>query len=204
MTKHIYLIAMLASCTADVDENVADTQNDYTSDPWPQLDRTEREGPPRYYSRVHSCPKIRYNTLGHVLASRGVNVAATGSDTAGQIYTSSKASLGGPNYSSRTREVVELGVATESKMFDIFVEAAPEIIAAMPNRPECQKNGVGVKLFDANNKCQIDGISCLIGMPATQTHVDICDMTVARSGSDVEQGKQLAVAVLAAAAHTCE
>jgi len=36
-----------------------------------------------------------------------------------------------------------------------------------------------------------------------QTHVDLCDQTVARA-DDVEHGKQLAVAVLAAAAHTCE
>lgn len=203
MTKQLLLIAMLANCTADIDENVADTRNDYTSDPWPQLDRQDREGPPRYYSRVHSCPKLRYSTLGHVLASRGVNITSTTTDSAGQIYAASKASLGGPNYASRTRETIELGVATEAKMFDIFVEAAPEIIANLPNRTECQKNGVGVKLFDAANKCQKDGISCLIGMPATQTHVDVCDLTVSRAG-DVEQGKQLAVAVLAAAAHTCE
>ncbi len=203
MTKHLFLVAMLASCTADVAESVADTQTDYTSDPWPQLDRSEREGPPRYYSRVHSCPKMRYRTLGKLLTSRGVNIASTATDSAGQIYTTSAPNLGGPNYPQRVRETIELGVATESKMFDIFIQAAPEIIANLSNRPECQKNGVGVKLFDANNKCQLDGISCLIGVPATQTHVDLCDLTVSRADSP-EHGKQLAVAVLAAAAHTCE
>jgi hypothetical protein len=167
------------------------------------LDRIEREGPPRFTSRVHSCSKVRYRTLGNMLASRGVNLAATDPLSAGAIYTSSAAALAAPNYLQRVREHVETGLATESKLFDIFVQAAPELIANMPNRPECQKNGVGAKLFDAANQCQLDGISCLIGVPATQTHVDLCNQTVARA-DDVEHGKQLAVAVLAAAANTCE
>jgi len=204
MTKHLFMLALLASCTTDVDgENLADQHNDETSDPWPQLDRQEREGPPRYTSRVHSCSKVRYPTLGNLLTSRGVNITATDPLSAGFIYSSNMAGLGGPNYLQRVRENVEIGLATESKIFDIFVQAAPEIIANMATRPECQNNGIGVKLFDASNKCQLDGVSCLIGVPATQTHVDLCNLTVSRADT-VEQGKQLAVAVLAAAAHTCE
>jgi hypothetical protein len=204
MTKHLFILALLASCTTDVDgTNAADQQNDATSDPWPQLDRQEREGPPRYTSRVHSCSKMRYATLGNVLTSRGVNITASDPLSAGFIYTNNMPGLGGPNYLQRVRENVELGLATESKIFDIFVQAAPEIIAKMATRAECQKNGTGVTLFDASNKCQLDGISCLMGMPATQTHVDLCNLTVSRADT-VEQGKQLAVAVLAAAAHTCE
>jgi hypothetical protein len=194
MTK--YLLVLLVGCT--VGEDVAPATPPIT-DPWPVLDRVQREGPPRYASRVHSCSKLRYRTLGNVLVSRGVDLAATDPVSAGKIYTDNAAGLGAPSYLQRVRENVELGLATESKIFDIFVQAAPEIIANMASRPECS----GATLFDAANRCQRRGISCLLGLPATQTHVDLCDQTIARA-DDVEHGKQLAVAVLAAAAHTCE
>jgi hypothetical protein len=167
--------------------------------PYEELERLQREGPPRYASRVHGCTKLRYRTLGNVLRSRGVALAATGEVSAGRIYRDGAAALGAPNYGGRIRETVEIGLATTSKLFDIFVQAAPELIAAMPSRPECG----GAALFDAANRCNPDGVSCLLGMPATPTHLQICDQTVSRAG-DVESGKQLAVAVLAAAAHTCE
>jgi hypothetical protein len=73
----------------------------------------------------------------------------------------------------------------------------------MPNRPECQVAGVGARLFDSSNRCLADGIACLMGVPATQAHLDICNLTIARA-DDIESGKRLAVAVLAAAAQTCE
>jgi len=203
MTRRVFLFAMLAACTATSIDDSSYSDDYFRTNPWPELDRIEREGPPRFTSRVHSCSKVRYQTLGNMLASRGVNLAATDPLSAGAIYKASAAALAGPNYLQRVRENVEPGLATESKLFDIFVQAAPELIANMPNRAECQKNGVGAKLFDAANKCQLDGISCLIGVPATQTHVDLCNQTIARA-DDVEHGKQLAVAVLAAAANTCE
>jgi hypothetical protein len=167
--------------------------------PYEELERLQREGPPRYASRVHGCSKLRYATLGNVLASRGVSLAATADTSAGRIYRDGAAALGAPNYAARIRENTELGLATTSKVFDIFVQAAPEIIANLPSRPECP----GVALFDAQNRCTADGVSCLIGVPATPTHLQVCDQTVARA-ADVDSGKRLAVAVLAAAAHTCE
>jgi hypothetical protein len=201
MTKHVVLL-LLAACATNVEDSKY-SDDFFRTDPWPVLDRIEREGPPRFTSRVHSCSKVRYRTLGNMLASRGVNLTATDPLSAGAIYTTGAAALAAPNYAQRVREHVETGLATESKVFDIFVQAAPEIIANMPNRVECQKNGVGARLFDTANHCQIDGISCLIGMPARQMHVDVCNQTIARA-EDVEHGKQLAVAVLAAAANTCE
>ena len=97
------------------------------------------------------------------------------------------------------RETIDIGLATTAKLFDIFVQAAPEIIANMPARAECG----GVQLFDASDHCVARGISCLIGVPATAQHVAICNETITRA-ADVDSGKRLAVAVLAAAAHTCE
>jgi len=172
-------------------------------DPFAELDRLQREGPPRYASRVHSCAKIRYRTLGNVLASRGVDLAATSELAAGNLYAQGPTALGAPSYAARVRENIDLGLATTAKMFDLYVQAAPEIIAKLPSRPECQVNGTGAQLFDAANHCLADGVSCLIGVPATATHLEVCNETISRA-ADVESGKRLAVAVLAAAAHTCE
>lgn len=172
-------------------------------DVWELLERLQAEGPPKYTARVHSCPKIRYETIGRVLASRGVDLGAGGAVSAAGLYGGGMQALGAPNYAARARENIDVTTAGASRLFDIFVAAAPEIIANMPNRPECQIGGVGATMFNASNQCTAEGITCLTGYPATAGHVELCNLTVQRA-SDVELGKQLAVAVIAAAAHTCE
>ncbi len=172
-------------------------------DVWELLERLAAEGPPRYTSRVHSCAKIRVGTIGRLLQSRGVNLDATGDTTAGGLYTGGAQALGAANYGARARENVELTTAGASRLFDIFVAAAPEIIAAMPTLPECTIGGVGATMFDVSGACNPDGISCLIGYPATPSHIELCNLTVQRA-STPEIGQNMAVAVLAAAAHTCE
>ncbi len=146
---------------------------------------------------------MRYETMGAFLASRGVNLASTTAMSAGRMWRESDQALGAPNYGARQREARELSTATASKLFDIFVQAAPEIIAAMPNRAECTVAGVGTEMFNAADQCTADGIACLLGLPATASHLELCNLTVQRA-SDVEKGKRIAVASLLAAAHTCE
>ncbi len=222
--KTIYLapilLAALAGCTGEeleptIDENPLpegnasggeDNTYDHPNaniDPFELLERLRQEGPPRYSARVHSCPKMKYDTMGALLASRGVNLGNTVALSAGRLWRESDQALGAPNYAARQREARELSTATASKLFDIFVQAAPEIIAAMPNRAECQVAGVGVTMFNAENQCNADGIACLIGVPPTASHLELCNLTVQRA-TDVEKGKQIAVASLLAAAHTCE
>jgi hypothetical protein len=198
MTK--YLLVFLVACT--VGEGV-DPTTPTTTDPWPVLDRAEREGPPRYASRVHSCAKLRYRTLGNLLVSRGVNLAATDPVSAGKIYTDNAAGLGAPSYLQRVRENVEIGLATESKIFDIFVQAAPEIIAAMPTQTACMVAGAATMMFDASGKCTANGIACLQGMKATQDQVDLCNIALTE-GSTPQIGQAIAVATILAAANTCE
>lgn len=172
-------------------------------DPFELLERLRQEGPARYSSRIHSCPKMKYDTMGTILASRGVNLASTTALSAGRLWRESDQALGAPNYAARQREGRELSTATASKLFDIFVQAAPEIIAAMPNRAECTVAGVGTEMFNASNQCNADGIACLLGVPATPSHLELCNLTVSRA-SDVDKGKRIAVATLLAAAQTCE
>jgi len=201
MRNALFILA-LAACTTDatVDDPAF---TGHGADPWVTLEREQREGPPRYSSRVHGCPKMRVATLGNVLASRGVNLASTTNLSAGQIYRSSTAALGAANYQARIRENIDLGVATAAKMFDIYVQASQELVTSMPNRPECQRSGAPAQLFDSANRCDAAGFSCLMGIPATTEHLAICNETVKRA-ADVESGKRMAVALLAAAAHTCE
>ncbi len=175
---------------------------DTQPDVWELYERMNEEGPPKYTARVHSCPKVRYRTLGNVLASRGVNLAG-GADTAGSSFALSGQALGQPNYGARKRENLDLTTASASKLFDIFAQAAPEIIANMPSLELCKVGGAGAQLFNQYDQCLADGVSCLIGVSATASHMEICNQTVANA-SDPERGKVMAVALLAAAAHTCE
>jgi hypothetical protein len=171
--------------------------------PFELLDRLQAEGPPRFTSRVHSCPKVRYRTLGNVLTSLGVNTADATNLSAGQLYTSGYNALGGPNYANRIRENINITTSSASREFDIFAAAAPAIIAGINTLERCRINGVGAELFDASNACRLDGITCLIGTPAQAAHLDFCNITVT-SALDVDSGKRIAVAALLAAAYTCE
>jgi hypothetical protein len=176
---------------------------DSEQDPWALLQALQEQGPPEYSSRVHGCVKMKYATIGNLLASRGVNVTNTTNNSAGDIYMSSDQALGVANYAARQRENLELTTSAASKLFDIFASAAPEIIANMSTTSACTVGSVGANVFNSQNQCDADGISCLIGVPATASHIELCNLTVANA-SDVDTGKRMAVAALLAAAHTCE
>ena len=170
--------------------------------PWDLLDRLEKEGPPRYTSHVHSCPKVRYTTLARVLQDVGINPTNTTALSAGDLYTSGFNALGGPNYANRIRENIAITTSGASREFDIFAAGADEVLAAFTagTLTRCP----GALLFDpTTNTCRPDGITCLIGQPATSRHLDYCNLTV-QNASDVTTGKRLAVAAMLAAAYTCE
>src|SRR5262249_33654086 len=140
---------------------------------------------------------------GNVLASLGVNVTNQTSLSAGDLYQNGGVALGQPNYASRIRENIAVTTSAMSREFDIFAAAADEVIAAVPNLTRCQVGGVGAQMFDANNNCRADGITCIIGAPAQPAHLDFCNITV-QQASDPATGKRIAVAALLAAAYTCE
>jgi hypothetical protein len=220
MTRFGYTLAILAStvlasaCTDDVptentpppgstsgnEETTFDHDNDSIS-PWELLDRLTKEGPPRYTSRVHSCSKVRYKTLGNILESLGVNTANTTALSAGDLYRNGYNALGGANYANRIRENIMITTSGASREFDIFAAAADEIQTAFESGTIARCPGA--QLFDAANTCRPEGITCLIGAPATSRHLDYCNLTVS-SASTVTVGKRLAVAAMLAAAYTCE
>ncbi len=171
--------------------------------PFDLLDRLAEEGPTRFTSRVHSCPKVRVKTLANVLRSVGVDMTQPGAVSAAGLYNSGFNALGGPNYANRIRENINITTSAASREFDIFAAASDQIITNINTIERCKINGVGAELFDGSNACRLDGITCLIGVPAQAAHLDFCNITVT-SAADIATGKRIAVAALLAAAYTCE
>jgi len=228
-TKYILLAFALASFGACTDgdtlggNDVDDTPgNDDISEPddtsggedntfehpggpdiWDYLERLAEEGPPEFSSRMHSCPKMTYERIGNILQSRGVDLNAQSDLSAGFLWRNGAPALGAPKLEVRSRESTEITTASAAKLFDIFAQAAPEIITAMPTLAACTVGGVGTEMFTAEGACTIDGIACLTGVPATVAHLELCNEMVNRA-STTTKGQEIAVAALAAAAHTCE
>lgn len=185
-------------------DHMSSLGTDAAKDPFEVLKEREEEGPAEIRTRLHSCQKIQVTTLRSILVGFGVNIDATGDPpTAGQLLKEGGGALGAANYDARVGESLVWTAAGAAKMFDILVQAAPEIIANLPNSAQCQIDGVGPQVFDENNRCVEDAVTCLIGRPATADHLAICNSAVAQA-SDAETGKKIAVATLLSAAHSCE
>jgi hypothetical protein len=185
------------------EDNTFDHDNTGDIDPFDLLRRLEEEGPMEVQARLHSCPKVPYRSMGNLLASRGVDLNATGQFSAGRLWREGDLSLGTANYGARIAESRDMTTATAAKLFDIFVAAAPEIIAAMPTLEACSVGGMAARMFDDQGRCTPDGITCVTGVPATAHHVEQCNHIV-NQATTAERGRIIAVATLMAAAHTCE
>ena len=182
-------------------------EDDYR-DPVEIAKQRAEEGSPEARARMHSCQKLQITAIRNILTDFGVDLGATGNPpSAGQLVTDGTTALGGANYGARTGEDLVWTAAGAAKQFDIFVQASPEIIAAMPGLAQCQVDGAGVEVFtddgNGNVKCNEAAVTCLIGRPATADHLAICESLV-KSASSVDQGKNIAVGLLLAAAHWCE
>ena len=180
-------------------------------------------GTPIEVAKMHGAQKVTYSTLGGLLADFGVDMTPTpapdpgnngnplgdkGGDEgdaptvvstkAADLFENGKSALGAPVFGSRTPEMVVPSTSSLAKEFDIFVAAAPDIVANIGTSKRCP----GVVLVQ-NNQLTQDGISCLIGKPATADHVTLANKLVSDSGNPTT-GIPLAVATLLAAAHISE
>ena len=188
--------------TSGTEDQTFDHDNN-TFDPFAQIERLAKEGPPSFTSRIHSCAKVRYRSISTVLTSLGVNVAATTALSPGELYRDGYNAMGGASFANRIRENIGITTSGASRTFDIFAAAAPEVIAQVPNLARCKDAaGASAILFEGNT-CRPDGITCLIGQPAQAAHVEFCTLTVSNA-STADIGKRIAVAALLAAAYTCE
>jgi hypothetical protein len=183
-----------------------------TKDPFEILKERAEEGPPEVRTRLHSCTKVAYGPLGDFLTSRGVNLKATSSSgpkTAGQLYTQGGDALGVAKFDAREGEAYFHTTASATKLFDIFVQAAPEIIANIQNVDACKYNGQGKPMFDPmTGKCTFEALSCIMGRPATADDLTVCNLLVEQADpnnpADLTTKRNIAVAVFLSAAHTCE
>ncbi|MDI1443906.1 hypothetical protein [Polyangium sp. 6x1] len=184
-------------------------------DPFDILKKRAAEGPPEIRTRLHSCSKLTYAALGDLLTSRGVDLnktAAAGQPpTAGQLYKSAatKDSLGVANFDARMGESYFYTISAAAKVLDIFIQAAPEIIQNIENAEECKISGVGNPMFDAaTGKCVYNSLSCLMGRPASEDDMDLCNLMIEQANKadpkDLANKRALTVAAFLSAAHTCE
>jgi hypothetical protein len=209
--------ALVVGCSADLGdrENIGQVGQRAEDCPPPPEPPPPPPPPPSQAevdARLHSCNKIPYVTLGNLLSDLGVNLNGNmvGTlPTAGKLWREGKLALGVPVFDSRLHEKQFHSTASALKLFDIFVQAAPEIIATIQTKEVCEKNGVGQTMFNAQTgECNEDAVSCLIGYPATADHLLLCNLILDQAdpnnAADLTKKKHIAVATLLSAAHTCE
>ncbi len=128
------------------------------------------------------------------------------------LFLSGKEMWGVPKLDSRTGESDEHTTASAMRLMDIFVQAAPQIIANISDpgkAPACTVNGANKPMFDAGDgSCVADSVSCLIGQPASDDHMLLCNLILQKANpadpADLDKKRRLAVAALLSAAHSCE
>lgn len=192
------------------EDNTFDHFND-PGDPFDILKKQQEEGPPEIRGRLHSCSKVSYSAIGEFLESRGVAIKTPPMDpkSAGQLYKQGKESLGVANYDAREAEAYFHTTAGATKLFDIFVQAAPEVIANIDKMPDCQLGGVGKPMFDAvTGECVFESLSCLMGRPAKAEDLKLCNTMIQHAApgnqADLTIKRNITVAAFLSAAHTCE
>lgn len=131
---------------------------------------------------------------------------------AGYLYFTGKNSLGVPKLDSRLAEKDEHTTASTMKLMDIFIQSAPQIISNIgdPTKaPACTLNGKNLPMFDPKDgSCVEETVSCLIGQPATDDHVLLCNLIIQKANpgdlSDLNKKRIIAVSTLLSAAHSCQ
>ncbi len=167
--------------------------------------------PQEVAAKLHGCRKLRYDTIGTMLEERGVDMQAVAADSPGLLYSTGLDAFSVPKMDARRAEKDGHTTASAMRLFDIFVMAAPQIIANISNptlAPACILNGQTRPMFAADGSCVQESISCLMGTPATDEHVLLCNLILDKAdpidAEDVTRKQHIAVATILAAAHACE
>jgi hypothetical protein len=178
-------------------------------DPAPLPPPADPPSPLEIDTRLHGCQKLTHRAIGAFLQSRGVDLK---SGTAATLYSGALDSLGVPKVDSRAREKSFHTTAAATKLFDIFLAAAPQIIANMGDAakaPACVLDGTTKPMFDPNDgSCVYESVSCLLGRPAQPNDMALCNQLIKEADpanmNDVSIKRQIAVGALLSAGHTCE
>lgn len=161
-------------------------------------------GSPEVSSRLHSCGKLTVSSLGNILTSRGLvggGQRPNGAQSGKQIFDNGATApaLGAANYNGRAPEAPFASTSAMSKTFDIFTMASYDAVAA--NWQAAAGVCDGVKVVGTDGKFTKDGLTCLMGKPASDAHVAIANDAITKNATD---GAKIAIAALLSAAHTCQ
>ena len=139
-------------------------------------------------------------------------IGRPGAGSAGDLYQNGGDALGVAKFDAREAETYFQTTASATKLFDIFIMAAPEIITNISSAtlaPLCTYNGVNKPMFDpTSGACVYESASCIMGRPATADDLALCNNVLAQADptvtNDLVIKQNIAVAMLLSAAHTCE
>lgn len=195
--------------TNDTFDHFNDPGESGQKDPFEILKERALEGPPEVRTRLHSCSKIPYAVIGDFLASRGVDIQSKVAKSAGDIYQNGGDAMGIAHFDAREGEGYFHTTAGATKLFDVFVQAAPEIIKNIQSQADCQVAGVGKPMFDAKTgNCVPESLTCIMGRPATDDDLTLCNLMIAQATpgdlNDLTIKQNIAVAAFLSAAHSCE
>jgi len=172
------------------------------TNPSPEPPVVKVVGSPEVTSRLHGCGKLSVTPIGSILTSRGLTGGGTrpaGALSGQAIYMqgTTAAALGAANYNGRVPEAPFASTSSMAKVFDIFTMASYDPIAPTWAAPACGT----VKVIGTDGKFTKDGLTCLMGKPATDEHLAIANDAVVKNPTD---GAKIAIAALLSAAHTCQ
>ena len=133
--------------TAGGEDNTANHNNDPgAADPAagqqpPEPAQVRQIGSPEVTSRLHSCGKLTYSSLGSLLTSRGLTGQGGGRpqgiQSSRQIFDGAASAFGGPNYGGRVPEAPFALTSAVAKLFDIFAMASYDATANNYNAHAC-------------------------------------------------------------------
>lgn len=166
-----------------------------------------RQVSPAEGEKLHSCGKLRYNVLGNILSTRGINITNATVNSTGFLYTRALSAWGVANFPSRVPEATRNSTSGLVFLEDIVLAMADEMLtAANPDGLFTAAACTGARLFNGTT-CDKDGFACLLGAAPKQGQLDLCNLMVndqTTGVTDAPTRKRLAVAALAGTVTTCD
>jgi len=185
----------------------AGTGSNGITDPSQVSQQNQSVGSPEVVARLHSCSKITYAALANILNEHGVDMSNNKENSPAMLYTGGAAALGVADYPGRVAEMIIPSTAALAKEFDIMVAMSLEIQPLAAAGTLAMSSCPNTQLIDTTGAFTQDGLTCLMGKPATTDHVTIANgvaQEAVSQGLTQQQGQQLAIAAILQAAHTCE
>jgi len=165
---------------------------------------SKAELPPAESEKLHSCGKLRTQTLRRILVSRGVSLSTGGMAT---LMLDADQILGVANFSGRLPESDRNATGSLTRLYDILIAAAVQLVPdattdRLGTSPACRNE----RLFNADGSCNADGFGCLVGTPVSQKEMERCGQLSADAAANTNptNGRRLAVAAVAATYFLCD